>query len=43
MKKSVDITELEKLLDYLNDKVEEVYKDETTKAIEEYLNDIKRG
>lgn len=43
MNKNIDIDKLERLLDYLNDKVEDVYKDETTRAIENYLKDIKRG
>jgi hypothetical protein len=37
-KVTVDLDELKNFLDYLNDKVEDVYQRETTKAIKEYLS-----
>lgn len=37
----IDIKELEKFLDYLQDKVEECYKRETQNAINEYIKEIK--
>ena len=36
----VDIEELERLLEYLQDKVEQVYQKETERAIQEYLKEI---
>lgn len=38
----VDLEELERFLDYLNDKVFEGYKRETTKAVKEFLEDLKK-
>lgn len=37
----IDIKELESFLDYLQDKVEECYKRETQKAINEYIKEVK--
>jgi hypothetical protein len=37
----IDIKELEKFLNYLQDKVEDCYKAETEKAIKEYLKELK--
>jgi len=41
-KVKVDIKDLENLLNYLQDKVEDCYKSETQRAIKEYLAEIKR-
>ncbi len=38
----IDLEELERFLDYLNDKVFDGYKRETTKAVKEFLDDIKK-
>ncbi len=38
----IDIEELERFLDYLNDKVYEGYKKETTKAVKEFIEDIRK-
>jgi len=38
----IDLEELECFLDYLNDKVFDGYKRETTKAIKEFLEDLKK-
>lgn len=37
--KSLKYQELENFLEYLNDKVEDVYRAETTNAIKEFLQD----
>lgn len=37
----VNLEELENFLYFLNDKVEECYKKETDRAVEEYLKEIK--
>ncbi len=37
----IDLKELENFLQYLQDKVEEVYKRETERAIKEYLKEIR--
>lgn len=36
----IDLEELERFLEYLQDKVEEVYQQETKAAIKEYLKEI---
>lgn len=36
----IDLEELERLLEYLQDKVEDCYKKETERAIQEYLKEI---
>lgn len=41
--KSIKYQEIEKFLEYLNDKVEDVYKEETTRAIEEFLEELKNN
>jgi hypothetical protein len=38
----IELEELEYFLDYLNDKVFDGYKRETTKAIKEFLDDLKK-
>jgi len=38
----IELEELEYFLDYLNDKVFDGYKRETTKAIKEFLEDLKK-
>lgn len=38
----IDLEELERFLDYLNDKVEECYQRETTRAVKEFIEDIKK-
>lgn len=38
----IDLEELERFLDYLNDKVFEGYKRETTRAVKEFLEDLKK-
>lgn len=37
----VNKKDLEKFLDYLNDKVEDCYKNETTQAIKDFLKQVK--
>lgn len=37
----IDIEELQKLLDYLQDKVDPAYQRETERTIKEYLKEIK--
>lgn len=36
----IDLEELQRLLEYLQDKVEQVYSKETKRAIQEYLKEI---
>ncbi|ADQ39660.1 hypothetical protein Calkr_0083 [Caldicellulosiruptor acetigenus I77R1B] len=38
----IDLEELERFLDYLNDKVFDGYKRETTRAVKEFLEDLKK-
>lgn len=38
----IDLEELERFLDYMNDKVFEGYKRETTKAVREFIEDIRK-
>jgi hypothetical protein len=38
---NINLKELEKFLNYLQDKVEDCYKAETEKAIKEYLKELK--
>lgn len=38
-----ELKELERFLDFLQDKVENVYADETAKAIENFLDRAKKG
>ncbi len=38
----INIEELERFLEYLQDKVEDCYKKETERTIKEYLKEIKR-
>lgn len=38
----IDLEELERFLDYLNDKVFDGYKRETTRAVKDFLEDLKK-
>jgi len=38
----IDLEELERFLDYMNDKVYEGFKKETTKAVREFIEDIRK-
>ena len=40
---NIDLDELERFLDFLNDKVEDVYKRETTSAIKIRIERLKNG
>lgn len=42
MLKKIDLKELENFLEYLQDKIEDCYKQETAQAIAEFLKDVKK-
>ncbi|WPX08236.1 hypothetical protein [Anaerocellum danielii] len=39
----VELEELERFLVYLNDKVDDVYKKETTRAVEDFIKNLQKN